>query len=55
MDLREQRMMMLAGLVLTTVGGAALFMEVIVAGAIALATGALVVLASIVSRWFNDE
>lgn len=55
MDVRENRIMAAAGLVVTMIGGIALLMDVVVAGAIALGTGVLIGLAGIVSRWFNDE
>lgn len=52
--MREQRIMAVAGLVTTTVGGVALLLDVVAAGTVALATGVLIGLAGIVSRWFND-
>jgi len=55
MDVREQRIMAAAGLIVTTVGGVALLMDVVLAGAFALGMGVLIGLAGIVSRWFNDE
>lgn len=55
MDMREQRIMAVAGLLITTVGGVALLLDVVIAGTVALATGVLIGLAGVVSRWFNDE
>lgn len=50
-----QRILALAGLLVTLVGGVALLMDLTILGALGLGSGALIGLAGLVSVWMEEK
>lgn len=55
MTMPEYKLMRNAGIGVMSVGGIALYMDVLFPGAFAIGTGALIILASVVGAWWNDK
>lgn len=54
MNLLDYKLMRYAGIALMSVGGMALYFDVLAPGTLAIGTGALIILASVVGAWWND-